>query len=529
LSETEDSAEVSLALLERCLYIGTSRTCYKPANDGKLGMEELSMLKTLVESGHTTLPLETVIKAYNQGNANRTALFYAMNLCMKVTNPSAKAAAYAELGKLNLTPEDFLDLMAYHYMANKPSHGMGKGMRKFIQRWYSSQSPHEFAISTARIKKKGGWSHKDIIRMARVKSDNPAMDAVLMACVRGVAHAQDHFKDKIETQQTLDYLACYKSFAQCTDPSTAVQMIKTHSFDIDMIPSELLQYPQVWVAAIEQSPLHRVLFHLKAMTLRGTLAKDTSPVLNQVIELFQVPLALKTSNLQPSQILLYHHLARAGWQHPPVRSKAAKEKKMPSRQLQLPGPKLLTELNDLMKGAFKNVPKMPDKKVLVIVDTRQSMRTSPCWQAWVVPSAEAASMTCLSLVASGCEVTLTTILPKERWESIPLSSADDMKTLCKKMMEAEGGVSDPVVISSQVKYDMIISISDKVGKVVKKRLWEDLQAYRDQLGINSRFVYLATSSSSVKIANPADNQMLDIAGWTPQVVQVLLAYLAEDF
>jgi len=532
--ELPDSV-ISELLLKRYLYLGSFTNCYKPStNDKKVDIKETMIIDDLVESGQANLPLETVTKANKSGYANKTALQYALNKCIKINNPIAKAAAYTELGMLKLSPEEFLEFMAHHYMANKPSHGMGAGMRKFIQKWYSSQNPHELAVSMVRAKKKKGWAHKDIIKMARVKSDNTALSAVLMACVRGVANAQEHFKDKIEAQQVLDYLACYKSFGQCRDPSMAVEMIKSHSFDIDTVPSELLQYPLVWVAAIEQSPLRRVLFHLKAMARRGTLAKDSSPVLNQLVELFHVPLALETSKLQPSEILVYHHHAKVGWEHPPVKSKAAKEKKKQFKKLDPLAPRLLGELNKLMKEAFRNVSKVVDKKVLVSVDTREAMRTNPCWQSWVVSSAEAAAMTCLSLVAAGCEVTLMTVLPDDKCEVIPLSSSDTMVTVCEKMAKIEGGVLDPVATireaaASGVKYDLIVSVSDVVRKVNKPGLWVELVEYREKLGVNSKFVFLATSSSSVAVANPGDSRMLDIAGWTPRVVEVIFAFLDEHF
>ena len=87
---------------------------------------------------------------------------------------------------------------------------MGRGMRRFVSDWYLKKDPYDLALEVFRIKSRHKWSHADMIKLARVRTEDPAISAVLKAVVRGLDDAQEAFKDKPEAQPILEYMACVK-------------------------------------------------------------------------------------------------------------------------------------------------------------------------------------------------------------------------------------------------------------------------------------------------------------------------------
>ena len=71
-------------------------------------------------------------------------------------------------------------------MFNKRPHGMGRGMRKFVSDWYLKKDPYDLALEVFRIKSRHKWSHADMIKTARVRTQDPAISAVLKAVVSTV-------------------------------------------------------------------------------------------------------------------------------------------------------------------------------------------------------------------------------------------------------------------------------------------------------------------------------------------------------
>ena len=145
------------------------------------------------------------------------------------------------------------------------------------------------------------WSHADLIKMAHVTAKgDPAKEAVLDVCVRGY----DSVKKKLEgnpgsdTTKIIDYIGKVRKLKAVQpskankgvwDPQEAVYLMKEHSFDLDLLPTEQLKEAAVWEvsressishlslpfqAGLERLPLNRLLDHLKALARRDFLSKD---------------------------------------------------------------------------------------------------------------------------------------------------------------------------------------------------------------------------------------------------------------
>ena len=139
--------------------------------------------------------------------------------CLKIDCKVTKSAVYNALPLIITTTEEYFEFIFYHRTVfSKRPHGMGRGMRRFVSNWYLNQDPYDLALEVFRIKSRHKWSHADMIKLARVRTEDVAISAVLKAVVRGLGAAQEEFKDKPEAQPILEYMACVKDINRCAEP-----------------------------------------------------------------------------------------------------------------------------------------------------------------------------------------------------------------------------------------------------------------------------------------------------------------------
>ena len=73
--------------------------------------------------------------------------------------------------------------------STKPT-GWGRAMRRCIQQWYLNKQPKHLAILLTKYPQRGGWSHRDLLRLAHPKIANDHANADdLKALVRFVVES----------------------------------------------------------------------------------------------------------------------------------------------------------------------------------------------------------------------------------------------------------------------------------------------------------------------------------------------------
>ena len=97
-----------------------------------------------------------------------------------------------------------------------------------------------------------------MIKMAHVTAKgDPAKEAVLDACVRGIPFVQKKLEGNPNPDATsiMDYMLAVQKLKAAKptkanqgvwDPEEAVGLIELHSFDMDIIPTEQLNEAAVW-------------------------------------------------------------------------------------------------------------------------------------------------------------------------------------------------------------------------------------------------------------------------------------------
>eukprot|EP00092_Neocalanus_flemingeri_P009403 GFUD01010117.1.p1 GENE.GFUD01010117.1~~GFUD01010117.1.p1 ORF type:complete len:531 (+),score=150.68 GFUD01010117.1:47-1639(+) len=521
--------------LRRLLHTGTgSNTITLRGGAADLDKKELEPVNSLASAGRVNLPLQHCLAAERGGLADRRALLLVLSGCLKIDCKQSRTAVYSALPEVIQSSEEYFEFIFYHRKVfSKRPHGMGAGMRRFISKWYLSQDPYDLALEVTRVRSRHKWSHADLIKLARVRTKDPAVSAVLMAVVRGLGAAQQEFRDKPEAQPILEYMTCVKEINSCNEPDAAIRLIDKHSFDIDCLPTHLLNHAKVWEHALSRLPVRGVLSHLRTMSKRGFLSSDTSPVLMKVLQSIRDPLALAASKLQPADILTVIAQTEACWEHPPTPAHRTKTQSPAYVKIPSPHHSLVTGLHKMLVSSLSHVPKVPCS-VLVCVDCRPTI-VKGCWGLWSLKAVKAMSLNILALMKGGADVTLTTIGEDKLMQQLQLNTTDTVDSLANRLEKVKGGTIDPALLMSWAregskKADLVICMTDSHSEVEREELWTELELYRNTV-CHVKFIYCALSSRSLfpSVANKSDPFMIDICGFGPDSTRIIQAFAKECF
>lgn len=521
--------------LRRLLHTGRSSSSITlRGGPSDLDKKELACVNAIAAAGRVNLPLQHCLAAERGGLADKRALMLVLAGCLKIDCKLTRTAVYNALPDIVSTTEEFFEFNFYHRRVfNKRPHGMGAGMRRFISKWYLSQDPYDLALEVTRIKSRHAWSHADLIKLARVRTKDPAVSAVLKAVVRGLGAAQEEYGDKPEAQPILEYMTCVKEINQCGEPEAAIKLIDKHSFDVESLPSHLLNHAKVWEHAISRLPMRGVLSHLRLMNKRGFLTNESSPVLQKVLLSMKDPLALAASKLQPADILSVIAQVEVLWEHPPTAAHRAKMQSPGYVKPPTPHHSLLTGLQKMLVSSMSHVPKVPCS-VVVCVDCRPNI-TKGCWGIWSLKVVKAMSLTILSLMKGGADITLTTLGEDKLMKQLPLNITDTVEILSSRLEKVKGGVIDPALLmrwarEGSKRADLVICMTDSHAEVDREQLWTELEVYRNTV-CPVKHIYMSLSSKTLvpTVASKTDPYMLDICGWGQDSTRIIQAFAKDCF
>ena len=75
--------------------------------------------------------------------------------------------------------------------------------------------PYELGLEVSRVRGRHHWEHRHLIELARVRSADPAMAAVLSYVMKGFTKTKEKFKTEDRAQPILDYLRCVRDINNC--------------------------------------------------------------------------------------------------------------------------------------------------------------------------------------------------------------------------------------------------------------------------------------------------------------------------
>ena len=130
--------------------------------------------------------------------------------------------------------------------------------------WYTQRSVENAAYQAVKYRSRYNWTHRDLLRKAHPNVTDPQTDALFAWITKGPLPSWD-------THPNLRLILAYED-AKTAGPNDLARLIEVRKLTWEMVPSEMLDKPEVWRALAQDMPMTALLRNLATLTRVGVIA-----------------------------------------------------------------------------------------------------------------------------------------------------------------------------------------------------------------------------------------------------------------
>jgi 60 kDa SS-A/Ro ribonucleoprotein len=474
--------------LDRFLILGSESSSYY-ATAQKLTIENAkAVVRCIQKDGVRVVERMTEISQAGRAPKNAPALFV-LTLCSKFGDLATKYAAFDIFGQV-------VRIGTHLFQFNeevKGFRGRGRWLRRVNTAWYNTMPANKLAYQAVKYQQREGWSHRDLLRLTKPVPPDTAHNAIYRWITKGelIEGAPKILKgtDKIRGLTTKKHKA-------------AAQLIQKYRLPREVVPTELLNYPEVWEALLIDMPMMAMIRNLATMTRIG-LIQPLSEAAQAIQDRLTNQKALTQARIHPIAVLS-------------ALKTYAQGKGERGKHTWQPVQSIVDALDEAFYLSFKNV-KPTHKRWLLAVDVSDSMG----WEmisgvSGLTPKVAAAAM---SMITAKTERLHTITAFSHQMVEVNISHKkrldDVLKTLDQILRIGGTDCALPMIwaLEQKIKVDVFVIYTDNETWFGNIHPVQALQEYRDKMGINAKLIIVGMVSNGFSIADPNDGGMLDVVGF----------------
>ena len=444
-----------------------------------------------------------IVKISDAGRApkNDPALF-ALALAASAGDDRTKRAALRALPIVARTGAHLLRFAQYVGSMR----GWGRGLRSAVGQWYLARSVSETAYQVAKYRRREGWSHRDLLRLAHPKAEG-ARDALFGWATQG----------RLEEGRwaELRLLEGFEKLQKAGSAREAAVLIRDYGLTREMVPTQLLQAPEVWAALFERMPLTALLRSLATLTRVGLIA-PLSATTRAVAERLQDAEELRKARVHPIAVLSALRTYAAG--------KGAR-----GSGTWTPAAAVTDALEGAFHAAFENAP-ATGKRFYLALDVSGSMGYGEIAGIPALTPRVAAAAMAMTIARTEPQYTFGAFSHEMRRLSI--RATDSLEQVLATTSGLPFGATDAALpmraaLEQGLQVDTFVTLTDNETWVGSTHPAEALRRYRDKTGLAAKLIVVAMTSNGFSIADPGDAGMLDVVGFDTATPRVLADFAAE--
>ena len=472
------------ARLERFLVLGSEGGSYY-AGEAQLTRDNAqAVLRAIQADGARAVARIVAVSEGGRAPKNDPALF-ALALAAASEELGTRRAALAALPCVARTGTHLFQFAAFVEGAR----GWGRSLRRAVGAWYAAQPTERLAYQLVKYRQRGGWSHRDLLRLAHPEVAEPSRAALLEWACRGT-----------ESETLPAFVRAAARLGRTADPVEAAALIRAHDLPREAVPTALLNDPAVWQALLERMPLTALVRSLAKLTSVGVLAPlgDGLPL---VLSALGDADRIARARLHPLAILLALRTYaqgrgdRGGLQWEPVQP-------------------VIDALNAAFYTAFRVV-EPTGKRLLLALDVSGSMAAGRVAGSSLTPRDASTAMALLTAATeSQTHIVGFTggMVPLPLWPSMRL---DDAVRTVSGLPFDRTDCAQPMLYALErgIAADAFVVYTDSETWAGAIHPVQALRQYRERTGIAARLVVVGLVSNGFSIADPNDAGMLDVVGF----------------
>lgn len=517
------------ARLDRFLVLGTEGGSYY-VSEKKLTQSAAKSVQACIKAdGQRTVARIVEISQAGRAHRNDAALF-ALAMAAKLGDEPTRAAAYKVLPQVAR-----IGTHLFHFVEYVKGFGGlgGNGFKRALQRWYMEKPAQKLAYQAVKYQQRDGWSHKDVLRLAKPPGAEGDYQTILAWITKG---RQNGIVDVAEVPEAVRIIWAFEKAKVCEDLKEMIRLITDHKLPHECVPNQWKGKVEVWDALLQNMPPHAMLRNLNKMTSIGLLGNMTEAT-KKVVDTLTDPARLKKSRVHPMAMLIALKTYASGrgfkgsmtWD--PVR-------------------KVVDALDKGFYASFGAV-EPTGKRLMLALDVSASM-TTPVSGCPMLSCREAAAA--MALVTANVEDNYEIVgfhsgpkawtVDNQRrgtyyggWKSgigpVDISPRQRLDDAVRKVSSLPFGGTDcalPMRFATSVvglEIDAFCIYTDNESWAGDIHPDQALNQYRQQRGIPSKLVACAMTADRYSVANPDDAGQMDVIGFDANTPNVISDFVRE--
>ncbi|MGI4811248.1 MAG: TROVE domain-containing protein [Janthinobacterium lividum] len=470
--------------LDRFLILGSEGGSYY-ASEAPLTRENAQAVQRAIAADGERA-VARIVAISQSGRAPKTdpALF-ALALAASTEDLGTRRAALAALPLVARTGTHLFQFAGFVESAR----GWGRSLRRAVGAWYDAQPVDRLAYQLVKYRQRGGWSHRDLLRLSHPAVTDPVRAAMFEWVCR-----------RTESEKLPALVQAAIELGRATDGESASALIRAHDLPREAVPTALLNDPAVWAALLERMPLTALVRSLAKLTAVGVL-RPLGDHLPLVLSALGDADRLARARLHPLAILMALRTYaqgsgdRGALQWEPVQA-------------------VVDALNAAFYTAFRTV-EPTGKRLLLALDVSGSMGAGGVAGSSLTPREASAA---LALMAAATEPQTHIVGFGASMVKLPLSPSMRLDDAVRAVSGLPFGATDcaqPMLYALErgISADAFVVYTDSETWVGPIHPVQALRQYRERTGIAAKLVVVGLISNGFSIADPDDAGMLDVVGF----------------
>jgi 60 kDa SS-A/Ro ribonucleoprotein len=505
--------------LDRFLILGTEGGSYYVSEKKLTKSAATTVQRCIKADGVRTVARIVEISQAGRAHRNDAALF-CLAMAAKLGNESTRAAAYKALPKVAR-----IGTHLFHFMEYVKAFGGlgGNGFKRALQRWYMEKPAQKLAYQAVKYQQRDGWSHKDVLRLAKPPGAEGDYQTILAWITKG---RQNGIVGVAEVPEAVRIIWAFEKAKVCKDLKEMIRLIVDHKLPHECVPNEWKGKVEVWDALLQTMPPHAMLRNLNKMTNVGLLT-NMSDATKRVVDTLTDKDRLKKSRVHPMAMLVALKTYQSG-------------KGFRGSMTWNPVRKVVDGLDKGFYAAFGAV-EPTGKRLMLALDVSGSMG-SPVSGCPMLTCREAAAAMALvtANVEDRYEIVGFTCTGRGAWQvgeqaygwrqgvsPLDISPRQRLDDVVQYISRMDFGATDcalPMRYALSVvglEIDAFCIYTDNESWSGSVHPDQALNEYRQKRGIPSKLVACAMTADKYSVANPDDAGQMDVIGFdtaTPNVI-----------
>lgn len=486
--------------LDRFLILGTEGGTYY-VKENKLTVDNAEHVVGLIKKdGKRVARRANEISTSGRAPKNDPAIFV-LALCCTFGDDESKSVSYSLISSICRTGTHL-----FTFCNNiKALRGWSRGLRTGVAQFYLGKDPEALAYQIIKYRQRGGWTHKDVLRLSHPKSDSRDVDSFDRAKIMSYAVGKGNCSHPL--------ISAFETIQSNELPSEELcGIVKANKLPWEAIPTQYLNRVDVWETMLPTMPLTALVRNLGKMTSLGMFNSNLSDDTRQATSILDNQDTIKRSKIHPMSILMALRTYENGCG-------------LKGSLSWSPNASIISSLEKAFYKAFVNV-EPTNKRFYIGLDVSGSM-TSPIMNT-SMSCREAAAALSMVLIDKEplCEVRGFT----RSLVDLGLRKGMTLKEVMDRTYASNFGRTDcaqPMLdaLERGLKIDVFVVITDNETYAGGIHPSQALNKYRKQMGIDAKLIVIGMTSTGFTIADPGDPGMLDIVGFDAAIPELISNFI----